>query len=102
MRCLRVMMKKIKDFIKDLESFNPDAEITTPISETILLSYICKDEDGNDLTKENTPLVFIESADECPLCSHEYIEDNVRMCSFYQKPCKMVEECYAFEEFDER
>ena len=91
---------KIREFIKNLETFNPEAEITTPISETILLSYICKDSEGNDLDKLNTPVVFVEPADECPLCVHEYLEGNVRMCSFYEKQCKFVDECNAFEESD--
>lgn len=49
----------IEEFIEELSRFNPKAEITTPYSETIELSYIC--EDGAD--EKTTPLVFIEGRD---------------------------------------
>lgn len=53
-------MKTIREFIKELEEYNPDAKITTPYSETICLSYI--GEEG--CTKQTTKIVFIEWADE--------------------------------------
>ena len=31
---------KVREFIEELKTYNPDAEITTPYSETIGLSYI--------------------------------------------------------------
>lgn len=49
----------VSELIEQLKTFNPDAEITRPDSETILLSYIC----GNGVDKSNTPLVFIEMSD---------------------------------------
>ena len=49
----------IEEFIEELQEFNPKAEITTPYSETIELSYIC--EDGAD--KKTTKMVFIEGRD---------------------------------------
>lgn len=51
----------VKELIKELERFNPNAEITTPYSETIELSYIS--EGGAD--EMNTPIVFIEMRDYC-------------------------------------
>ena len=87
--------------IESLKGYNQDADITLTTSEDITLSYICRDKDENILTKENTPIVFIEPTDECPQCVHEYTDTGERMCSFYNKPCKMVEECYQFEEFDD-
>lgn len=50
---------KISELIDELKEYNPDAEITTPYSETIGLSFIS--EDGAD--KSNTELVFIELRD---------------------------------------
>lgn len=49
----------VKELIEELKTFNPDAEVTRPDSETITLSYIC--DDGAD--KSNTPIVFIEMSD---------------------------------------
>lgn len=94
-------MMLIKDFIKSLEAYNPNADITLTTSEDITLSYISKDINGEELSKETTMQVFIESTDSCPTCVHEYTDDGLRMCSFYQKPCKLVEECYQFEEFQD-
>ena len=50
----------VSELIEELKEYNPDAEITTPYSETICLSYI--DADGK-YDKSNTPFVFIEQAD---------------------------------------
>lgn len=55
---------KIKHLIAELKTYNPEAEITTPYSEDIMLSYMSEDFEGNKLTKETTRLVFIEWADE--------------------------------------
>ena len=93
---------KVSELIDSLKKFNPDADITTPYSEDICLGWIYKDpETGDELTKQSTMQVFIEQTDSCPTCVHEYTNTGVRMCSFYQKPCKLVEECYQYEEFTE-
>lgn len=39
------------------------AEVTTPYSETIELSYICIDTEGNLLDSRKTPIAFIEGVD---------------------------------------
>ena len=54
---------KIKHLITELEEYNPEAEITTPYSENICLSYISKDSQGNELNKQTTMQVFIEWSD---------------------------------------
>lgn len=54
---------KVSELIQQLCNYNQDAEITTPYSETIELSYICFDEEGNPLDQTETPLVFIEWSD---------------------------------------
>lgn len=54
---------KVSELIHKLYNFNQDAEITTPYSETIELSYICIDEEGNPIDSRETPLVFIEWCD---------------------------------------
>ena len=83
---------------KKLKAYNQDADCTLTTSEDITISYI--DDDGK-YTKKNTPIVFIEPMDKCPECVHEYMHEDydVRWCSFYDKECKKVEECYQFEEF---
>ena len=50
---------KVQELIDELQTYNPNAEVTTPYSETIELSYIS--EGGAD--KSNTQIVFIEWAD---------------------------------------
>lgn len=40
---------KISDFIKELSTYNQNADITLTTSETITLSYICKDSYGKEL-----------------------------------------------------
>ena len=92
---------KMKNLIEYCKTFNPDADVTLVDSEDITLSYIEKDVDGNVFKKETTPIVFIEGVDLCPTCVHEYIEDSERMCSFYGRPCRMVGECFQYEEFTE-
>lgn len=87
--------------IKELKSYNQNADITLTTSEDICISYICKDNHGNELTKETTVQCFIEGMDQCPECVHEYMNGDERWCSFYDKICKEVEECYQFEEFTE-
>ena len=44
----------IKDFIKSLETYNPNADITLTTSEDITLSYICDGVNGEELSKETT------------------------------------------------
>ena len=47
---------KVSEFIEELKEYNPDAEITTPYSETIGLSFIGED-------KMDAGIVFIEWKD---------------------------------------
>lgn len=61
---------KVSELITKLMNYNQDAEITTPYSETIGLSYICFDNEGNPLDSRETPIVFIE------LCDYEEEEDD--------------------------
>lgn len=88
--------------IELLSTYNQDADITLTTSEDITVSYICKDLNGEPLTKKETMQCFIEPMDSCPECVHEYMNGDTRWCSFYDKECRKVEECYQFEEFDER
>ena len=48
---------KVRELIEELKTYNPDAEITTPYSETIGLSYI------SDKEKGDAKIVFIEWED---------------------------------------
>ena len=54
---------KIKDLIELLKNYNQDADITLTTSEDITISYICKDTNGNPLSKETTLQCFIEGTD---------------------------------------
>ena len=54
---------KVEELIEELCKYNRDAEVTTPYSETIRLSYIYMDCEGNPLDQSETPLVFIEGCD---------------------------------------
>lgn len=83
----------IKDFIKSLETFNPNAEISLVDSESIYLSYIC--EDG--ATPLTTKQVFIEGCDCCYHC--QFFEEDY--CRVYDKECVDVDECFQFIDKDE-
>ena len=54
---------KVSELIQKLYNYNQDAEVTTPYSETIELSHICIDCEGNPLDSRETPFVFIEGVD---------------------------------------
>lgn len=98
---MEVLELLVKELINDLKEFNPNAEITLVDSESIELSYVCRDKMENKLDKLSTNIVFIEGRDLCPTCVHEYIEASERMCSYYGKPCRMVTNCEEYEEFYE-
>ena len=91
----------VEDLISKLLDYNQKADITLVDSEDITISYICKDEDDNELSPKESPQLFIVGVDLCPSCVNEYIDDNERMCSFYGKPCRMVGECFEYEDFYE-
>lgn len=95
-----MILLKINELISKLKEYNPEADISLTSSEDITLGYIFKSLDGEVYTKETTKQVFIEPTDSCPVCEFEYIENGIRMCSFYEKTCKSVKECFAFEESD--
>ena len=93
---------KIKDLILKLSEYNQDADITLTYSEDITISYISEDsKTGEKLSPKNAMQCFIEPMDNCVECASEYMNGDVRWCSFYDAPCKDVNECYNFEEFNE-
>ena len=53
----------MSELITKLMNYNQDAEIKTFYSDTIDLSHICFDEEGNPLDSRETPIVFIELCD---------------------------------------
>lgn len=90
---------KVSKLIEKLGEFNPNADISLTCSEDIHISYICKNHQNDELfTKETTPQVFIEIDEECPFCVHSYMDNDERFCSFYEKLCCDVEECFQYEE----
>ena len=90
---------KIKELIHELKQYNPDADISTPISEDIGISYICKSNDEIEYGKMDTPQVFIEPTDTCPVCNHQYMNEyeDMRWCDYYDKACKDVDNCTEWE-----
>lgn len=57
----------VVELMEELKKYNPNAEVTTPYSETISVGYVASVEDET-FTPENTPFVFIEWS--------EYEEDD--------------------------
>ena len=92
---------KIKELISKLSEYNEDADITLVDSEDITVSYICENLNGEKLTPKTTMQCFIEPMDNCIECASEYMKDDIRWCSFYDKPCIDVDECYNFEEVED-
>ena len=90
---------KVCKLIEKLKEYNQEADITLTTSEEITLGYIFKTEDGTEYSKKTTKQVFIEPCDECPSCVHEYMNGDEMWCSFYDKSCETVEDCYQYEEF---
>lgn len=94
---------KNKELIKLLKNYNQEADVTLTTSEDITISYICKDPRTDEkLTPQTTRQMFIEPTDACPSCTSEYMQGDIRWCSFYDCPCKDVTECNQYEELDER
>ena len=62
-------MKNYK-LIELLQAFNPNANVTTSISEDIALSYITGGGRNQEYDKKDTPVIFIEPV-YC-LCCHNY------------------------------
>lgn len=57
------LIMKVSELIHELYNYNQDAEVVTPYSETIRLSYIYLDLEGNPMDSRETPIVFIEGCD---------------------------------------
>lgn len=87
--------------IKELSSYNPNADVTLTVSEDITISYICKDPKGNILNKQTTTQLFIEPTDSCCNCSHNYMNEELdqEWCSYYDKACDDVGECNQWEDW---
>lgn len=84
---------KIDKLIDKLKNYNQKATITLTTSEDIMLSYVCEDNDGNELSKKNTPLVFIEGCDTNQRCCH--YDDEY--CNIYKRNCENVSSCSQFK-----
>lgn len=93
---------KVKELIKTLQKYNQEADVTLTTSEDITTSYISIDPNTQEkLTEQTTKQVFIKPCDLCPTCTSEYMEGDIRWCSFYDCACEDVEECNEYEEFYE-
>ena len=90
---------KVKDLIKQLECFNPNANVGVKTLDdeyvdSLYISFICKDVDNNDLTEKETLQVWIEAIDFCVNC--QFFDRN--FCSAYDCDVSDVDECYQFSE----
>ena len=82
----------VKDLIKELEKYNPDAKVSL-LSSDIVISYVSTD----GLTKEDTSQVFLEVYDYCFMC--EFNDEGY--CIVYDKCANDVTECYQFQEISD-
>ena len=76
--------------MEQLSKFNPLADVSLIVSETIYISYISE----NDATPSTTLQVFLEGCDYCRSC--QFYDDEY--CRVYDKYCEDVEECYQYGE----
>lgn len=83
--------------IDELKCFNRKAKVGVKTIDDLYvddlsISYICKDEDGNELSEKETEQVWIEAIDFCVNC--QFFENNV--CLAYDCDVSEVEECFQF------
>jgi len=86
---------KVKELITELLEFNLNAEVTLTTSEDIQLSYINGTGD-NEFDKASSPVVFIEGCNKYDYHNCAWIDKEY--CTFYNKDCALIKECYAYEE----
>ena len=91
---------KVKELIKQLEGFNPDAEIKVKrqsediVVDGVYFIYKVKDDEGNEYSSENTYQVIMELDDICQSC--QFFEN--RFCEVYNKPTEEVGECFQYQQ----
>ena len=90
---------KVKDLIESLNNFNPNADIGVKNIDDeyvghLYVSYICKDENDNEINERETKQVWIEAIDLC--CNCQFFENNY--CNAYDCDADDVDECYQFVE----
>lgn len=91
---------KVKELIKSLEGFNPEAEIKFKRQSEdsyitgVYFSYKCKDSEGNDYNEQDTYQVHIELDDICDSCL--FFEEDEE-CSAYEKPADEVGYCFQYQ-----
>lgn len=82
---------KVKQLIKELKEFNPNADVSLTTCNDINVSYIS----SGGATKETTKQIFIEEENTCESCA---FHDGGGYCNEYKKPVENVEECYHYLE----
>lgn len=82
---------KVKQLIKELKEFNPNADVSLTTCNDINVSYIS----SGGATKETTKQIFIEEENTCESCA---FHDGGGYCNEYNKNCEDVEECYQYLE----
>ena len=71
---------KVNKLIELLQAFNPNANVTTSISEDIALSYITGGGRNQEYDRTNTPIIFIEPVD-CLCCrNYDNCEHPAEVC----------------------
>lgn len=89
----------VEKLISELKCFNPKARVGVKTIDDLYvddvsISYICKDNDGNDLSEKETEQVWIEAIDLC--CNCQFFDNN--NCLVYDCDVSEVEECFQFVE----
>ena len=89
--------RQVKDLIESLKSMNPDADVGIKTIDDVYvdqlyLSYICIDENGDEISEMETKQVWIESVDLC--CNCQFFDNNY--CNAYDCDTCDVEECFQF------
>ena len=91
---------KVKELIKGLVGFNPEAEIKFKRQSEdsyitgVYFSFKCKDDKGNKYTIKDTYQVNIELDDICDSCI--FLDEDLE-CSAYEKPADKVGYCYQYQ-----
>ena len=85
---------KVKELIKQLKTFNQEADVSLTTSEDIVISYI----NENNATPQTTKQLFIEPSDDCKTCNYY----GGRYCYAYRTYCDKVTECYRYDKIGEQ
>ena len=92
---------KVGQLIESLKNMNPNADVGIKTIDGVYMdqlyvSYICKDNEENEISERETNQVWIEAVDLCSNC--QFFENNY--CNAYCCNSSDVDECYQFVEIN--